>query len=61
MSSLKGYRTFIVALLTALLGSLEAAGTLPWGDQVTGILVAILGAVLFALRTVTDTAPRKGA
>ena len=56
---MKGFRTFALAFLTMLNGSLQASGVYPWPAEVTGVITAVLGAGIFALRTVTDTPPGK--
>ena len=56
MESLKGYRTIIFGVLIAGLGTLTAASFIPWvGEMWGGVAFAVVGVVILALRTITDT------
>jgi len=58
MSTLKGYRTIIVAVLIAVIGALQGLNwlnLLPDNAEAAGWIVSGLGFVMMALRAVTDT------
>ncbi len=57
LESLKGFRTFLFLAINALLASLQASGTLPWGEQVTALLFLVLNAILVMIRLDTNTPP----
>lgn len=55
---MKGYRTYIAALLVAVFGALASTDWIAFMDDPKAGAVAIASAVLFAfLRTITTTPP----
>ncbi len=57
MPKIKGYRTYAAAAVTILLGISSAVGLLDLDSNVMGAIMVVIGAVVAALRTVTDTPP----
>ncbi len=52
----KGYRTVLFGVLITGLGTLTATHFVPWvGEMWAGVAFAVVGVVIMALRTVTNT------
>lgn len=55
---MKGYRTFIIALVFAVLGVVEQSADV-FGDN-SGLVLMVAGIVMAAMRQITTTPPRSG-
>jgi len=55
---MRGYRTFILALIIAVLGVVEQSADV-FGDY-SGTVLTIAGVLMFAMRQITTTPPRTG-
>lgn len=55
---MKGYRTFIIALVFAVLGVVEQSADV-FGDN-SGLVLMVAGIVMAAMRQITNTPPRSG-
>ena len=56
---MKGYRTFAIAIIIAVLGVVEQSADV-FGDY-SGLVLTVAGILMAAMRQITNTPPRMGA